>query len=173
MIKEVVFNSWKRWIGIAIATGFGAGFVPIAPGTAGSAISLPIAWFVFWKGGYGWLWITTLFTFIIGGWSARIAENLLECHDSPHIVVDEMAGQLLSLCSVPCKIPNMIVGFGWFRLFDSVKPWPAGRIDREMEGALGVMLDDGAAGIYANLVTAVMVHSGVIKVAMKWAGWGD
>lgn len=146
-----------------IATGLGAGYVPVAPGTAGSALALPLAWGVYQLGGAIAVACAALVVTGVGIWAANRAEEHYGEHDSSHIVVDEIAGQLLSLVAVPCTWPHLVVAFGWFRLFDSVKPFPAGWIDREMPGGLGVVLDDIVAGIYAAGATALLVHTGLVE----------
>jgi phosphatidylglycerophosphatase A len=104
---------------------------------------------------------------VIGTLAANLAEKHYAVHDSSHIVVDELVGQLISLIPVSCTWPNLVVGFGWFRLFDTVKPWPAGWIDRNIPGGLGVMLDDVAAGVYAAGATAILVHTGLVDGAVS------
>lgn len=154
-------------LALAISTCLGAGYVPVAPGTAGSAVALPLAWLLgTYLGGWGIAAGAVIFL-LIGTWAANLAERHYAVHDSPHIVVDELVGQLISLIPVSCAWPNLVVGFGWFRLFDTVKPWPAGWIDRNIPGGLGVMLDDVAAGIYAAGATAMLVYSGLVDRAVS------
>jgi phosphatidylglycerophosphatase A len=107
---------------------------------------------------------------ILGTWAARSAEAHYRVHDSPQIVIDELTGQLVTLVPVACTLswPGLVVGFGLFRLFDTVKPWPASWIDREMHGALGVMLDDVVAGLYAGAATALVVHTGLLSRVEVW-----
>ena len=147
---------------MAIAVGFGAGYVPIAPGTAGSALALPVAWGLYRAGGFLLVVLGAVVVTLAGIWAASRAEEHYGEHDCQHIVVDEIAGQLLSVVVVPCTWLNLLVAFGWFRLFDSVKPFPAGWVDREMPGGLGVMLDDVIAGVYAAGATALLVHTGLV-----------
>ena len=155
-------------LAILIATGLGLGYVPVAPGTAGSAMALPIAWLLFQRGGFLGLSIGAVVTIPVAVWASGRAEKHYGVHDSCHIVVDEVAGQLITFLLVPCTWPNLIVGFGWFRLFDSVKPWPANWADREVKGGVGVVLDDIMAGIYAAGVTAACVHSGLVAGSVGW-----
>ena len=111
--------------------------------------------------------VGALIFLVIGTWAAGLAEKHYAVHDSPHIVVDELVGQLISLIPAGCTWPCLVVGFGWFRLFDTVKPWPAGWIDRNTPGGLGVMLDDVAAGVYAAGTTAIMVYTGLVDGAVS------
>jgi phosphatidylglycerophosphatase A len=108
----------------------------------------------------------------VGIWAAQAAERYYGTHDSPHIVVDEIAGQLITALPVACTWPNLVVAFGFFRLFDSLKPWPAGWVDRRVGGGLGVVLDDVVAGVQAGAATALLVHSGAVEAAMAKLGLG-
>jgi phosphatidylglycerophosphatase A len=142
--------------------------MPRAPGTAGSAVALPIAWLLFSV--WGWPGVATgavLFT-VVGIWAAERAERYYGKHDCQKIVVDEIAGQLLTMVAVPSTIPNLLVGFGWFRLCDSLKPFPAGLIDRRVKGGFGVVLDDVAAGVQAAVLTAILHHLGLTP--WLWSG---
>ena len=153
---------------MAIAVGFGAGYVPIAPGTAGSALALPVAWGLYRAGGFLLVVLGAVVVTLAGIWAASRAEEHYGEHDCQHIVVDEIAGQLLSAVAVPCTWLNLLVAFGWFRLFDTLKPFPAGRVDRDMPGGLGVMLDDVVAGVYAAGATALLVYTGLLDLGVKY-----
>ena len=158
----------RTGIGVAAATCLGLGYVPVAPGTAGSAAALPLAW---WAHGVAGIWgvmASVVVAAVRGTWAAAEAERHFGVHDSPHIVVDELAGQLLSAVAVPCSWWNLLLAFGWFRLFDSVKPWPAGWIDRNVQGGFGVMADDLAAAVYAAVATAAMGHTAVWDRVLTW-----
>ncbi len=152
---------------IIVSMGFGAGLMPGAPGTAGSALALPIAWLSYRGAGWMGLALVTLIVTMLGFWSCRRVERIWAEHDSPKIVIDEMAGQLVAFLPLTCSWPHLIVGFGLFRLFDTVKPWPAGWIDREVKGGAGVMLDDLVAGIFACCTTSLLVYSGVIEAVLR------
>ncbi len=160
-------------LGLALAVGLGAGYVPGAPGTAGSALALPLAWVLWRGGGLGLLLVAAAAVVAAGVWAAQVAERHYGVHDSPHIVVDEIAGQLIAAAPVPCTWPNLVVAFGFFRLFDSVKPWPAGWIDRQVGGGLGVVLDDVVAGLQAGAAAALLVHSGLVRMTMAWLGFPE
>lgn len=139
-----------------LASGFYTGYAPFAPGTAGSVVGLALAWSVTVPlehrsslAGLGL--IAALF---VGGCGlSERAEKLLDQHDSSHIVIDEIVGMALTMYL--CPAADWIAfgaGFALFRLFDILKPEPAGLIDRRMRGGIAVMLDDVVAAIYANLV---------------------
>ena len=131
-----------------MACGFGAGLVPVAPGTAGTAVGagwylllerLPITWY---------LGIVT-FLFCLGIGLTGAASRQLGVHDHPAIVWDEIVGFLITMAGVPWNPGSFILGFVLFRILDITKPWPIQYIDRRVEGGLGIMLDDLLAGIYA------------------------
>lgn len=139
-----------------LATWFGAGLLPVAPGTWGSAAALPAAWAIAWWGGWGALLAAAGLVFLIGWWASAVVERRLGTHDSGLIVVDEVAGQWLTL--VPCPLDPVLyaAGFLLFRAADIAKPWPASWADRHVGGGLGVMLDDILAAIYAAGVLAML-----------------
>ena len=135
-----------------IATWFGCGHLPVAPGTWGSAAALPCAAVLVTLGGPGLLFAAALLLFPLGVWaSARVAELRGES-DPGAVVVDEVVGQWLTLLPVAFDLRYYLVGFFFFRLFDVFKPWPANWLDRRVKGGLGIMADDVAAGLYAALV---------------------
>ena len=147
-------------IAIAIATAAGAGFAPKAPGTAGSIVGVLI-----------YLLMETLqigtyyphaiiFFFIVGIWASSRVENLWG-HDSQRIVIDEVVGQMITFGMAAGRYQlsafYIFLGFGLFRLFDIVKPFPIRRFER-FKGGLGVIADDVAAGLYALAVLSLVVR---------------
>ena len=90
----------------------------------------------------------------IGTWAADRAEKILGRKDSPSIVIDEIAGYLISMFMVPSSWGFVLAGFLIFRVFDIVKPWPLNRL-QDVHGGPGVMLDDIGAGVYANVVLQI------------------
>ena len=135
-----------------VATCFGAGLLPWAPGTAASALALPAAWLLRSHTGAIGLAAATLAVIVVGVWAAGACERRSGTRDSPAIVIDEVAGQWIALLLVPADPAAYGIGFVLFRLFDVVKPWPIGPIDRTVKGGLGVMLDDVVAGVFAAVV---------------------
>jgi phosphatidylglycerophosphatase A len=93
--------------------------------------------------------------FVIACWIAGSADKLLGEHDSSKIVLDEVLGMVATMFMNPTGWIGLAAGFALFRIFDIIKPFPASFIDRRVRGGAGVMLDDIAAGIYANLVLQV------------------
>ena len=135
-----------------IATCFGAGLVPWAPGTVASALALPLAWLIRTYTGTLGLAIATLVLIVIGIWAAGAYERRTGVRDSSAIVIDEVAGQFVALLLVPPTIAVYAVGFVLFRLFDVVKPWPISLLDKRVKGGIGVMLDDIVAGALAAVL---------------------
>ena len=122
------------------------------PGTVGSALALLIIWIVpFSRAG---LLVFFVVVTVAGTWAAHRAERQLGVKDPGVIVIDEVAGMTLSVLPFPATSPVLIVGFVLFRLFDIVKPFPAGASQRAT-GGIGVMVDDLIAGLYALIVIAI------------------
>ncbi len=132
-----------------IATFGGAGLLPRAPGTWGSLAALPVAWIVATYLGSLWLLAAALTATLAGLWAAGHYVRKTDSKDPAPIVIDEVAGQLLTLAAVPPHLAWYLVGFALFRLFDILKPWPVSWADRALPGAPGIMLDDILAGLYA------------------------
>jgi phosphatidylglycerophosphatase A len=139
-----------RWI-LFCATGCGVGKMPVAPGTFGSLIGILLAWCASgWP--IGW---QALFTMIFCGfavWVAHKAENLIGTKDPGMIVIDEIAGILIACLGVSLTAASAIIFFILFRLFDILKPFPVGWLDRHLSGGIGIVADDVAAGIMAAMV---------------------
>ncbi|MAF47716.1 MAG: phosphatidylglycerophosphatase A [Rhodospirillales bacterium] len=140
----------NRFAGL-IAVFFGAGLLPKAPGTWGSLAALPLAWLIHGWGGAPWLAGATAVLFIIGVWASSVHGRRLGRDDPGEIVVDEVAGQWLTLLVVPADLLLYALGFVLFRFFDIVKPWPVSWADRRIKGGVGIMFDDILAGVYAAL----------------------
>lgn len=138
-----------------IATWFGSGLLPTIPGTWGSAAALPFAWVIMWHGGPWLLLSSAVIAFVAGIWAAGMYSKHSGVKDAGPIVIDEVAGQWLALVPVGFFAETdpilFFVGFFLFRTADILKPWPANWADRELDGGLGVMLDDIFAGIYAGI----------------------
>ena len=140
-------------VAIFIATGAGSGFVPKAPGTAGSLASLPLIW-IFHQ--FEWtnseIVAALILTSLIGLWATARTENHWKIHDDPRIVIDEFAGMFITLAWFPFDALHVVLGFALFRLFDIWKPGPIGYIDEKGPGAWGTFFDDVVAGIFAALI---------------------
>jgi phosphatidylglycerophosphatase A len=128
------------------------GYSPWVPGTVGSALALFIIWIVpFSRAGLLVFFVAVTFA---GTWAAHRAERRLGVKDPGVIVIDEVAGMTLSVLPFPSTPALLIAGFVLFRLFDIVKPFPAGASQRAT-GGIGVMVDDLIAGLYALVVIAI------------------
>jgi len=146
-----------RSIIIFLATGAYTGYAPVASGTAGAALGMVLGWLVFaplWRHSPAAFLMIFMVLFIGACFVAGSAEKIFEDHDSSHIVIDEVLGMIATMFLNPTSFLWVMTGFVVFRLFDIIKPFPASFFDRRVGGA-GVMLDDLAAGIYANLVVRV------------------
>jgi len=149
-----------RSIIVFVATGAYTGYSPIAPGTAGSIPGLILAWLIFaplWRYSPILFLIVFAILFAASCWVAGRAEEIFERHDDSRIVIDEVLGMIATMFLLPMTWGYMALGFFLFRLFDTVKPFPADLIDRRMHSGTGVMLDDLTAAIYANLAVRVLV----------------
>jgi phosphatidylglycerophosphatase A len=140
-----------------LATWFGVGRLPGAPGTWGSLAALPFAAVLAWLGGPWTVLLASATVFALGLWaSARyIAASGID--DPGPVVVDEVVGQWLTLALLPLTPISYVVGFILFRIADMAKPWPANWIDRSVAGPWGVMLDDVVAAIYAGAGALLLV----------------
>ena len=143
-------NKAARAVILGIAQGAYAGRFPIAPGTAGTVVGLLL--FLGMKDlAPGHYFAICVLVILIGTWTAGRAEVMLGCTDSPSIVIDEIAGYLVTMFMVPTGWIFVVAGFLLFRAFDIVKPWPLRRL-QDLHGGAGVMLDDIGAGIYSNIL---------------------
>jgi phosphatidylglycerophosphatase A len=131
-----------------LACGLGTGLLPIAPGTAGTALGVAL-YFILMELPLLWYAVTVLLFFFLGIGLTQAASRHLGVHDHPAIVWDEIVGYLITMMAAPRHLGWMLMGFVLFRLFDIVKPWPIRQIDRHVLGGLGIMLDDLVAGIYS------------------------
>ena len=145
-----------------VAFGFGSGLAPKAPGTFGSLAALLLfpALALLTPLAYG---AVLLVAAVAGVAVCDHAARALGVHDDGRIVWDEFVGQWLTLLPLvplthwgPSAALQVTAGFGLFRLFDVVKPWPIGYLDRKVSGGLGIMLDDVVAGLFAAAVLAVL-----------------
>jgi phosphatidylglycerophosphatase A len=149
--------------GVFVATFGYLGYVPIAPGTFGSAAGLVVFAAVRWSGSPGLELAVIAILLAIGVWSGNAAEKYFGGVDPAPVILDEVVGMLITLALIPVNLPGAIAGFLLFRLLDVIKPWPANRFEA-LHGGLGVMADDAMAAIYGNLIMRLLV-------AIAPAGW--
>ncbi len=145
---------------LAVAFMFGAGLAPKAPGTFGTLAAVPLYLALSGVEYIGYLVITALVT-VLGVVAADRASEQLGVHDHPGIVIDEVAGYLVTMAFVPFSWAATVAGFLLFRLFDIVKPWPIRWLDRRVGGGFGIMVDDLVAGVLAGLCLLALSAVGV------------
>jgi len=144
-----------RRLTIFLASGAYVGYIPVASGTWGTLLAFPLFWiFEPWRHLSTGLYLLTYVAAVaLACWIAGRAETILQEHDSHAIVIDEIVGYLAATLFMPATWEHTLIAFFVFRLFDVIKPFPAGYIDRHLAGGPGVVLDDVVSGIYANVVT--------------------
>ncbi len=140
-----------------LATGFGVGYSPVAPGTLGTLVAIPIYYFLseilppLYE-------ITLIGFFFFSVWISENAERLFGKKDDQRIVIDEIMGFLITMLWVPKTIRFIIIGFFLFRFFDILKPFPIRRLEKAFKGGFGVVLDDVVAGVYANIILQIICY---------------
>jgi len=153
---------------VVLATAGGAGYSPVAPGTAGSAVGVVV--FVLLADLGSFLFCLTLLALaFLGIWASDVAERFFARKDDGRIVIDEVVGQLLTLTPLVFLADSAVrrsggwlfAGFALFRLFDIWKPEPVGWAERSFTGGTGVMMDD----VFAGLIGCV-----VMSAALIWVG---
>jgi phosphatidylglycerophosphatase A len=144
----------------AIATLGGIGRLP-ASGTFGSLVAVPTAWGIVWLGGVWSLAAATLLVTLVGIWAGGLVVRDMGREDPGEIVIDEVAGQWLTLLVAPLDPLAYAAGFALFRVFDILKPWPVSWADASLTGGFGVMADDLLAGLYAALGVFLMLRFGL------------
>ena len=146
---------------LLLAFGFGSGLSKKAPGTVGSLVALVI-----------WILIADLalipyITFLIisgliGIYICGVASEKLGVHDHGGIVWDEFVGLWIAMICLPVSWLSIILGFGLFRFFDIVKPWPISWFDNNIRGGFGIMIDDIVAGAVTALLMAILRNLGFL-----------
>jgi phosphatidylglycerophosphatase A len=138
-----------------LATGFGSGYSPLAPGTAGSAVGLLLFWPLA-RMGAAWQIAACGLGFLVGAWASGLLARELGHKDPGLAVIDEVVGMWVTLVGLPFGFRTALLGFVLFRMMDVVKPWPARQLERLPEG-WGIMADDVAAGIFAHVALRVVL----------------
>jgi phosphatidylglycerophosphatase A len=137
-------------LAVAIATSGGAGYFPIAPGTVGSAVGVVVYFLTRHWTPTSQVALLAGIT-IVGVWASHVAARHFDKEDPGYVVIDEVAGQLVTLLLLDVGLAGAIVGFLLFRIFDIIKPWPARRFE-DLPGGVGIMADDLMAGAYGWIV---------------------
>jgi phosphatidylglycerophosphatase A len=149
-------------LALALATAGYVGHVPVAPGTAGSALALVLLWAVRLTESAIVEVALVAALAAAGIWSAGVAERHLGRTDPGVVVIDEVVGMLITLLLLPVGLTGACIGFVVFRLLDIMKPWPARRFEA-LPGGVGIMADDVMAGMYGYLIVR-----GLIVFAPAW-----
>ncbi|WP_413291688.1 phosphatidylglycerophosphatase A [Bdellovibrio sp. HCB185ZH] len=136
---------------LKLATFFGVGLSPKAPGTVATVATIPLVLLLNWAGPFVYMAATITIT-ILGILAAQAYEDQKGGHDHSEIVIDEVAGFLIAMIWLPMTWQAILIGFVLFRLLDITKPLFIGYLDKKIQGGLGVMIDDVAAGIVVSLI---------------------
>ncbi|MEW6376084.1 MAG: phosphatidylglycerophosphatase A [Thermodesulfobacteriota bacterium] len=140
-----------------LATGFGVGYSPIAPGTLGTLITIPI--YLILSAIHSPLYELTLVTFfLLSIWISEQAQKYFGKKDDQRIVIDEMTGFLITMFWNPRTVLSILIGFFLFRFFDILKPFPIPLLERRYRGGFGIVLDDVLAGVYANIILQIISY---------------
>jgi len=146
-----------------LASGFGSGLAPKAPGTVGTFVAV-LPWLALRELPLLPYALIVLATFALGVWAAGKVIDLIEQDDPGVVVLDEWVGLWIGLFALPDGILWLLAGVLLFRLFDVAKPWPVSWADRRLHGGFGAMFDDALAGLYTLLILQ--------SVAWLLPGWG-
>ena len=141
----------RNWVAHVLATWFGCGHVPIAPGTAGTLGAVPL-YLALRPFGHAAVAIAALVLTALGIWVADIVAKVEGLKDPQLVVIDEVAGVLVTLSVARPTWAALAAGVVLFRIFDQTKPWPARTAERKLPGGWGIVLDDVAAGVWGAVV---------------------
>jgi phosphatidylglycerophosphatase A len=156
---------------IWLASGCYSGYFPRAPGTAGTLLGILVYFLLSFLPPAIYLLSSGAF-FFLAWWASERAEVLFNQRDCPKIVIDEIAGYLITMALLPRTLTAVIGGFLFFRIFYIMKTPPAGSVERRVSGGLAVVLDDVIAGIYANLLLHAITHwrPHLLFIVDRWYG---
>jgi len=158
--QTAIVKTKSDWAAVVVATAGGIGFAPKAPGTAGAIVGVFI-YLLLERLHLGAYYLhVIIFFFVVGIWASSRMEHLWG-HDAQRIVIDEVVGQMITfgIAAGRYRLPAFYIflGFGLFRLFDIVKPFPIRRLER-FKGGFGVVADDVGAGLYALAVLTLVLR---------------
>ncbi len=137
------------------AFGFGSGLAPKAPGTFGTLAAVPL-YLLMQDWSLPVYLGAMLLAFLVGVYICDRSANALGVHDHPGIVWDEFVGYWITMAAAPAGWQWVLSGFVLFRLFDILKPWPIGWVDKKVDGGLGIMLDDVLAAVFAWILLQIL-----------------
>ncbi|MDD3554738.1 MAG: phosphatidylglycerophosphatase A [Deltaproteobacteria bacterium] len=150
---ERLITTGMKHLSIAVASGFGAGYSPYAPGTCGSVVGLFVFWsarYILHQDGLTFQLVCAIFLIVAGIITADVTSRILHVKDPSLVVIDEIAGMFITLVGHEPVILHLLAGFVLFRILDIFKPFPIRQLER-LKGGLGIMADDIMAGILANI----------------------
>ena len=142
---------------IFLATGCFLGNIPFAPGTFGSLLGIPLCFALSKTDVFVAVLITLLFIGL-AIWIAHAAEKGFNNTDPGNIVIDEIAGLMVTFIGLPFNIISAVAGFLIFRVLDILKPYPIRFFERKLIGGIGIVMDDVAAGIFSNIILRVLLQ---------------
>lgn len=157
---ENTLGNWVRKIGSSL---FFVGYFPWGSGTVGSAITVAGLWYastfhsITKHPQFDMLfWVGSCVMAVIAMFLSSNSKEVFGQHDSPKIIIDEVAGQMITFLFIPLSLQTLIAGFLLFRFYDIIKPYPVHNVE-ELESGVGVTMDDVVAGIMANLSLLVII----------------
>jgi phosphatidylglycerophosphatase A len=158
------------WLQKAVSSLLFLGYIPMIPGTIGSAVTVFGLWYLqththaVFSPLQWWIAVIALIGFSIVV-SSRPRE-VFGREDPPQVIIDECAGQLITFFMVPLSLNTLLLGFLLFRFFDIVKPFPIYKLE-EVEGGVGITMDDVVAGVMANVsLLAILQAYNIVKSAL-------
>lgn len=150
--RNLESNRAFRAARLFVVTGLYSGYVPIAPGTAGSAVGIFWVWLLYPRlNAFAEFFLAVVFG-ALGIWLSDTAWRRFKKEDPGQIVIDEIVGILFTMVGLPITGISLLYGFILFRIFDIVKLPPAKYFDTRLKNGWGIMLDDIVSGIYANIL---------------------
>lgn len=153
-------TSFERKTAHILATWFGCGLAPVAPGTVGTIGALPL-WLLVRGGGPVAVLAAAVVLLFVGVWAGGVVARTSRVHDPQHVVIDEVAGVFVALAAAPTGMRGALAAVVLFRLFDMTKPFPARRAER-LPGGWGIMMDDIVAGVQAAIIVRALAEIGVL-----------
>ena len=149
--------NFREKTAVFLATGFYVGNIPFAPGTFGSLIGLPLC-FLLAGIQFSAAMIAAVLIVGLSVWIAGTAEKTLGRKDPGCIVIDEIAGMVVTLIGLPFNFTTVVTGFILFRILDILKPFPIRVLDKRLSGGLGIVVDDVVAGALANISIRILIY---------------
>ena len=131
------------------------------PGTVGTLAAIPLCYLFFLTGPYAYM-VLTFFVVIGAIFVSDAYEKGQTSHDRPEIVIDEVAGFLITMTWLPFSVKYVVLGFVLFRILDIFKPFPISYLNDKVKGGFGVVIDDVAAGLIANVILQFLTQGGYI-----------